>query len=161
MENASACRCPYSSFSGKTSPSHLRGLISKLQAHLGYNAPWGVLSRPPRSPSPLPIWGICNALCNIVHFKETSKATVRVALSFRNPMGSGRARQFLASSVMKDSTDEKSAQKLRHWKRYIAVASSFVQFAIFEVSGGMRGSVRAAVAAGIVVYCSQQWRYEY
>lgn len=46
-ENASACRCPYSSFSGKTPPSHLRGLISKLQAHLGYNAPWGVLSGPP------------------------------------------------------------------------------------------------------------------
>ena len=110
---------------------------------------------------------------------------------------------------MKDSTDEKSGQKLRHWKRYIAVASSFVQFAIFEVSGGMRvtqrgaevtwtgnieeiggrgrrwncgeeggeklffvfyqkhrpffkpGSVRAAVAAGIVVYRSRQRRYEY
>lgn len=32
-----------------------------------------VLSGPPHSPLPPPIWGICNALCNTVRFKETSK----------------------------------------------------------------------------------------
>lgn len=62
-------------FLRKTSPTPVApaSLISKLQAHLGYNVPWGVLPGPSHSPFPPPIWGICNALCNTVRFEETSK----------------------------------------------------------------------------------------